>query len=152
MFFDSCVDGFVFSLEFLLLLSKSNEGSLSLFHHALVLVLADRLTGFPSGGESYLTGTLAFVFNIHPHVHFGLSAERADFAATITDLLVSTFVFIEDLVVDVVTEILDIDAELLVFPLGLLGTISISLRLPAPITADNLDVGVHLSDFLDIVS
>lgn len=116
-----------------------------------MLFLASLLFGFPLGGESDLTGGLAFVFNFHPQVHLGFSAESGNLAATITDLLVFALVFVEDLVVDVITKILDVDLEVLVVPFGLLGSVSIGLRLPDEFTADNLDVGVHLSELLDIV-
>lgn len=149
---DGFVDFAVFFLEVLLLVGEHNQGVLGLLHHAFVLLLVvAAVLGLPPGQEPHLAGRLALVLDFHPEVHLGLSAESGDLAGAVTDLLVPASVLVEDLVVDVVADVLDVDLKLLVLPLGLLGAVLVSLRLPDLFTAHHLHVRVHPADFLDVV-
>ncbi len=78
-----------------------------------------------------LAGLPALVFNLEPFVPLFDSSECAKLLLTISQLIVLANIVIENSIIEIVTNVVNINGELLVVPLGFLASLLADLRLPS---------------------
>lgn len=82
------------------------------------------------GSKMDLASFLALVLNFKPFIPLFQTSECAKLLLTISKLLVLANIVIEDCIFKVVTNILNVDSELLVVPSRFLASLLADLRLP----------------------
>lgn len=78
-----------------------------------------------------LAGLPALVFNLEPLVPLFDSSECAKLLLAISQLIILANIVIENSIIEIVTNVVNINGELLVVPLGFLASLLADLRLPS---------------------
>lgn len=78
-----------------------------------------------------LAGLLALVFNLEPLVPLFDSSKCAKLLLAISQLIILANIVIENSIIEIVTNVVNINGELLVVPLGFLASLLADLRLPS---------------------